>query len=63
MAFKMHCDICDAVLPSDQEFVYMVRSGDYQSKDWRYGDPTIGCYPCLEALLSVVPAAVREDVE
>lgn len=60
MSFKMHCDICDAVIPPEQEFVYLVRSKDYTARDWRYGDPVSGCYPCLSALLPQVPDAVAQ---
>lgn len=60
MASKLHCDVCDAVIPDDQDYVYMIRKNDYQNRDWRYGTPAVACYPCLAVILPSLPEQVRQ---
>lgn len=59
--YKQHCDLCDAVIPPDQGYVYLVRSTDYHNRDWRYtNNPPVGCYPCLRVLLDHIPDTLKE---
>lgn len=64
MSLKEHCDICDAVIPEDQEFVHLIRKSDYYNKDWRYARLyAVVCYPCMGALLPSIPEAVAPAKE
>lgn len=51
MAYKLHCDLCDAVIPEERPGVYLVPSQDYGRKDWKYDNPRIGCMDCVAAFL------------
>lgn len=62
MAYKMHCDLCDAVIPEGTLYVYMVRSDELANRDWRHERKTMACYPCLAVLLGPLPEGVREDM-
>lgn len=65
MALKQHCDVCDAVIPDDQEWVYVVPKGDFHNRDWRYGrDVPQVCMPCIATtILDPHVQRVIEDIK
>lgn len=54
MAYKLHCDLCDAVIPADRPGVYLVPVSDYHNRDWRRDEPRVGCMDCVAAFLPPV---------
>lgn len=62
MASKLHCDLCDAVIPDKTECIVMMKRYNYTNVDWKYcNDAIMGCYDCMEALLPSFPDTLRDN--
>lgn len=60
MAWKLHCDSCDAVIPEGAEAIALIPLDRAYNYDWKHGGrdrERVGCMPCVAALLPGPPMA------